>query len=164
MKNFKLKNMIVEMVKEILKEESTFIPYDISLDFRKFEKEIDTSTEVAKKRFQQSLKSKLFQKKVTVRASKGDANQIKTDYVIKVIGVNIAEINNEWKIYLIGEDKKRYFVDEKFKIKVESSQEEETSPETSASEESPENVNQTSPSQTTEKPSPTVGGNIVPQK
>jgi len=158
MKKSELKGIIKGLIRELLKEEVSVIPYDIASDFTKFTSGIDSSIENAKRSFQKTLKSKLVGKKITVRASKGDANQIKTDYVITPTGANIAEINNDWKIYLVGEDKKRYFVDEKFKIKVTTSQE---VPQSNPSSMPQEPTTGMAPTQTSEKP---VAGNIVPQK
>lgn len=178
MKRSELKEIIKDNIVELLREEaysswktegvlseeaSTLIPYNISTDFTKFQTEIGTATENLKKKYQKLFMAKLVGKKITVRASKGDANQIKTDYIIKPISANIAEINEDWKIYLVGEDKKRYFVDEKFPIKVAAS-----APDAQGSvpQSAPKPASTPSAAPMTPSPAakPATGGNIVAQK
>jgi len=136
MKRSDLKEIIKDNIIELLREEAYSswtkqvtedaapdapaapTTYNPAVDFTKFQAEIGVATDNVKKKFQKVFASKLVGKKITVRASKGDANQIKTDYVLKPISVNIAEINEDWKLYLVGEDKKRYFLDEKIPVKI----------------------------------------------
>ena len=63
------------------------------------------------------LKSKLLNKQVTAHASKGYA-QVKRDYTFTVADVNIADYYGEYQVILKGSDKKEYFVDTDYKIKI----------------------------------------------
>lgn len=92
--------------------------YDVSKDFQNFQNTIDKQTETAKKAFEAVLSKSLMNKQVSVRASKGAVGQLEKDYSINVSGINVSYLKNEYFVVLKDKDKKDYFVNPHFKVKV----------------------------------------------
>jgi hypothetical protein len=92
--------------------------YDVLNDFQGFETIVDKQTETAKKNLESSLSKNLLNKTATFRASKGAVGQVEKDYTITVTGVGVSQLKDEYFIVLRDKEKKDYFVNTGFKIKV----------------------------------------------
>jgi hypothetical protein len=92
--------------------------YDVLKDFQEFETTLDKQTETAKKALESSLSKNLLNKQVTLRASKGAVGQIEKDYTITVTGVGVFMLKDEYFVVLKDKEKKDYYVNTAFKIKV----------------------------------------------
>lgn len=92
--------------------------YDWTRDFDMFKSTINKSTESAKSRFEKALLSKLQNRSVLIRASKGYKQPVK-DYTLKrVTGVNINDFYDDWVVVIKNEFNKEYFLTAGYKIKV----------------------------------------------
>ena len=90
--------------------------YTISIDFLNFENElsgvINKHTNIIKK--------KVINKEVTVRASKG-YGQVEKDYTLLVKGVSIVAYKEKYNLIFKDQNKKEYYVNTTFKLKVKQS-------------------------------------------
>jgi hypothetical protein len=92
--------------------------YDWTRDFDIFKNTLNATTETAKSRFEKSLSSKILNKSVMVRSSKGYKQPVK-DYTIKrVTAVNINDFYDDWVVVLKNEFNKEYFLTAGYKIKI----------------------------------------------
>lgn len=92
--------------------------YDVLHDYQAFETNLNKQTEQAKKGLEATVAKNLLNKKVTIRASKGAVGQLEKDYTINVSTVAVNYMNEEYFVVLKDKDKKDYFVNKAFKIKV----------------------------------------------
>lgn len=96
--------------------------YDVGTEKNKFESDVATATENAKKKFEESMKQKVLNQKVKVRASRGQPGQPEKDYTIDK--VSAASIDWYWKQYVVvfkDANGKEYFLKPGFKVEVLSS-------------------------------------------
>ena len=96
--------------------------YDIQADFTEFDQKLKDSTEELKTTLQKKLNSKLANKKIVVRASKG-YKQPESDYKVNVMGVEIDYYYDRYMIIIVGRQEnkqktQRFFVKPGFKIKI----------------------------------------------
>jgi hypothetical protein len=91
--------------------------YNVIKDFVAFQTKVSAEEELAKKELIQSLKKNLINKEVVIRASKGSIGQEK-DYTITVKNIDIAYLKDKYYIVLKAEDKKDYYLNSSFKIKI----------------------------------------------
>jgi len=120
--------------------------YDVLSDFQTFETTVDKQVEAAKKNLVAMLSKNLLNKTATVRASKGAVGQIQKDYTVTVTGLDVSYMNDEYYVVVKDKDKKDYFVNPAFKIKVGA-----TSTEVD-SQDSPEATNVTPPQDPSKDP------------
>jgi len=92
--------------------------YSPSFDFTDFERKIAQSTETARNSLQEKLLSKIGNKKVLIRASKGQPAQPKKDITINVSGVSVDYYYDKYVVVLKDEKDKEYFLDTSMKIKI----------------------------------------------
>lgn len=92
--------------------------YDVSKDFQGFENTVDKQTEAAKQSLEAVLAKNLANKQVSVRASKGAIGQVEKDYSITVSSINVSYLKDEYFVVLKDKDKKDYYVNPHFKIKI----------------------------------------------
>lgn len=92
--------------------------YDALHDFQNFESILDKQVEAAKKNLESTLSKNLLNKNVTARASKGAVGQIEKDYTFVVNGIAINYMNDEYYIVLKDKNKKDYYINPAFKMKV----------------------------------------------
>ena len=92
--------------------------YSPSFDFTDFERKIAQSTESARNTLQEKLLSKIGNKKVLIRASKGQPAQPKKDITINVSGVSVDYYYDKYVVVLKDEKEKEYFLDTSMKIKI----------------------------------------------
>lgn len=115
----KLSELASDVINEIASApatQGTF--YDVLKDFQGFENTIDKQTEEAKKAFEATLAKSLLNKQVSVRASKGAVGQVEKDYSINVISAAVSQLKDEYFVVLKDKDRKDYYVNPHFKIKV----------------------------------------------
>ncbi len=98
--------------------------YDVSKDFQNFKTTIEAQEEKAKKTFDEALSKQLINKRVTVRASKGAVGQVEKDYDLTVASVDITYLKDRYYVILKGTDKKDYYINDGFKIKIDGAGEE----------------------------------------
>ena len=92
--------------------------YDWTRDFDVFKNTINTSTEAAKAKFEKALMSKIRNRAVLVRASRGYKQPVK-DYTIKrVTAVNVNDFYDDWVVVLKNEFNKEYFLVAGYKVKI----------------------------------------------
>jgi hypothetical protein len=99
-------------------QESAEKVYDVLHDYQGFETMMDKQVESIKQGFISTLSKNLLNKQVTFRASKGAIGQINKDYTIVVTGIDVSQLKEEYYIILKDKDKKDYYVDTTFKMKV----------------------------------------------
>jgi len=92
--------------------------YDVSKDFANFENTITKEEEAASKNLETTVSTNLANKKVMVRASKGSVGQTEQDYTIDVVSVDVTYMSDKFYIILKGSDKKDYYINTAFKVKV----------------------------------------------
>lgn len=92
--------------------------YDWTRDFDAFKNTINATTESAKKRFEKSLSSKVLNKQVMVRASKGYKQPVKDYTIDRVTAVTINDFYDDWVVVLKNEFNKEFFLTSGYKIKV----------------------------------------------
>ena len=95
--------------------------YDVLKDYQAFQITIDSQEEAAKKDLNTTLTKALVNKEVTVRASKGAVGQVEKDYTLTVVSVSITYLKDKYYVILKGKDKKDYYINTGFKIKILSS-------------------------------------------
>lgn len=107
-KRISLKNMLAEA-----------FYYDVGTEKNEFESAVASATEAAKKKFEDSMKEKVINQKVKIRASKGQPGQPEKDYIIDK--VSSASVDWYWKQYVVvlkDEKNKEYFLKPGFKVEV----------------------------------------------
>ncbi len=93
--------------------------YDWTKDFDLFKNSINSVTESARIKFETALKSKILNKSVLVRASKGQPKQPVKEYTIqRVTGVSVVDYFDDWTVVLKNEFNKEYCLVAGIKIKV----------------------------------------------
>jgi hypothetical protein len=92
--------------------------YNVMNDFNAFTTKIDAEEEAAKKELDASLRKSLLNKQIVVRASKGAVGQAEKDYTITAKNVTITYLKDKYYIIIKAEDKKDYYINTGFKIKV----------------------------------------------
>ena len=112
----------VTKIQQLIKRSSPYSRLDEEADLNlkaekdKFEAGVEANEFKLKSEEIKLIKSKLLNKQFTAHASKG-YGQVKRDYTITVVDVNIADYYGEYQIILKGNDKKEYFVDTDYKLK-----------------------------------------------
>lgn len=112
----------VTKIQQLIKRSSPYSRLDEDADLNvraekdKFEAGVEASKFKLKSDLIKLLKSKLLNKQFTAHASKG-YGQVKRDYTITVVDVNVADYYGEYQVILKGNDKKEYFVDADYKMK-----------------------------------------------
>jgi hypothetical protein len=104
--------------------------FNVMNDFNMFNTKMDAEEEKAKQELDKSLEKNLVNKQVVVRASKGAVGQAEKDYTITVKGVDITFLKDKYYIILKAADKKDYYINTGFKIKILGPGESETPPAT----------------------------------
>jgi len=112
----KLLNMLT--LSQILEQIQQGNFYDWTRDFDVFKNSINSTTEVSKARFEKSLSSKVLNKSVTVRSSKGYKQPVKDYTINRVTAVDINDFFDDWVVVLKDENNKEYFLAAGYKIKV----------------------------------------------
>jgi hypothetical protein len=92
--------------------------FDVQKDYQLFQTTIDSQEEKAKKVLDSSISKSLLNKEVTARASKGAVGQVEKDYTFTVVGVDVTYLKDKYFIILKGDDKKDYYINLGFKIKI----------------------------------------------
>lgn len=92
--------------------------YDVGKDFHNFETTVEREEEAASKNLENTIKQKLGNKKVTVRASKGSVGQTEQDYTIDVTEVKVTYMSDKHYVILRGNDNKDYYINTTFKVKI----------------------------------------------
>jgi hypothetical protein len=92
--------------------------YNVNFDFTDFENKINAAEESAKEQFQEKLKQKVFNKKVLVRASKGQPGQPEKDYTINVSNVSVDYYYDRYVVVFKDEKDKEYFLKPGYKVKL----------------------------------------------
>lgn len=92
--------------------------YDWTRDFDVFKNTLNATTEQAKSRFEKALASKIMNKSVVVRASRGYKQPVKDYTISRVTGVNINDFYDDWVVVLKNENNKEHFLTAGYKIKV----------------------------------------------
>jgi hypothetical protein len=92
--------------------------YDVLKDYQTLESTIEKEEEQAKKTLKTSVAQQVGNKKVQARASKGAVGQVEKDYTIDVVDVDVSYQSEKFYIILKGKDKKDYYINTGFKIKV----------------------------------------------
>lgn len=92
--------------------------YSPSFDFNDFQTSLAQTSETAKNNFQNKLLQRVHDKKVTIRASKGQPGQPLKDYTINVSGVSIDYYYDKYVVIFKDEKEKEYFLDPMMKIKI----------------------------------------------
>jgi hypothetical protein len=103
--------------------------YSVVKDFVAFQTKVSAEEESAKREFSQNLKKNLVNKEIAVRASKGSIGQEK-DYTITVKDVDISYVKDKYYIVLKADDRKDYYINSSFKIKILGAGKTETPPAT----------------------------------
>jgi hypothetical protein len=103
--------------------------YSVVKDFVAFQTKVNAEEEAAKKELSQTLKKNLVNKEVAVRASKGSIGQEK-DYTITVKDINISYVKDKYYIVLKADDRKDYYINSSFKMKILGAGKTETPPAT----------------------------------
>ena len=96
--------------------------YDINTTFSDFDKELKSSTEDIKLKYQKAIQDKIVGKKVILRASKG-YKQPEEDFTVNVIGVQIDYYYDRYYVIVVGREEKsqkvhKFFVMTGFTIKI----------------------------------------------
>lgn len=126
--------------------------YDVNKDYQSFKNAIEAQDERIKKDFKTVLSKNLVGKSVTAKASKGAVGQVEKEYQFSVIGVDVMFMKDKYYVVLKGQDKKDYYINDGFKIKLEG--------ESADNSETP-NPEETPTPEKSKKPS--VGGIVYPQ-
>lgn len=105
--------------------------YDVNNDFKLFQNTIDSQEEKAKREFNSTISKNILHKKVTARASKGAIGQIEKDYTFDVVSVDITYMSDKYYVVLKGSDKKDYFINDGFKLKIVGASEDQESEQSS---------------------------------
>lgn len=92
--------------------------YDWTRDFDLFKNTLNSTTEQAKSRFEKALSSKILNKSVLVRASRGYKQPVKDYTISRVTGVNINDFYDDWVVVLKNENNKEHFLTAGYKIKI----------------------------------------------
>lgn len=92
--------------------------YDVLQDYQNFENVLEKQIETAKNGLVSTLSKNLLNKSVTCRASKGAIGQIEKDYTILVTGIEISQMKEDYYIVLKDKEKKDYYINTAFKMKV----------------------------------------------
>jgi hypothetical protein len=92
--------------------------YDWTRDFDLFKNTLNSTTEQAKSRFEKALSSKILNKSVVVRASRGYKQPVKDYTISRVTGVNINDFYDDWVVVLKNENNKEHFLTAGYKIKI----------------------------------------------
>lgn len=92
--------------------------YDWTRDFDLFKNTLNSTTEQAKSRFEKALASKIMNKSVVVRASRGYKQPVKDYTISRVTGVNINDFYDDWVVVLKNENNKEHFLTAGYKIKI----------------------------------------------
>jgi hypothetical protein len=92
--------------------------YDWTRDFDLFKNTLNSTTEQAKSKFEKALASKIMNKSVVVRASRGYKQPVKDYTISRVTGVNINDFYDDWVVVLKNENNKEHFLTAGYKIKV----------------------------------------------
>ena len=104
--------------------------FNVVNDFNMFTTKMDAEEEKAKQELSKSLEKNLLNKQVVVRASKGAIGQAEKDYTITVKNIDTTFLKDKYYIILKASDKKDYYINTGFKIKVLGAGETETPPAT----------------------------------
>lgn len=104
--------------------------FNVMNDFNMFVTKMDAEEEKAKQELSKTLQKNLLNKQVVVRASKGAIGQAEKDYTITVKEVDTTFLKDKYYIILKAADKKDYYINTGFKIKVLGAGETETPPAT----------------------------------
>lgn len=92
--------------------------YDWTRDFDLFKNTLNSTTEQAKSKFEKALASKIMNKSVVVRASRGYKQPVKDYTISRVTGVNINDFYDDWVVVLKNENNKEHFLTAGYKIKI----------------------------------------------
>lgn len=92
--------------------------YDWTRDFDLFKNTLNSTTEQSKSKFEKALASKIMNKSVVVRASRGYKQPVKDYTISRVTGVNINDFYDDWVVVLKNENNKEHFLTAGYKIKV----------------------------------------------
>jgi hypothetical protein len=92
--------------------------YDWTRDFDLFKSTLNKATENAKKQFEQGLTSKIKNKSVMVRSSKGYKQPVKDNTIQRVTSVNINDFYGEWVVVLKNEFNKEFFLTPGYQIQI----------------------------------------------
>jgi len=104
--------------------------FNVMNDFNMFVTKMDSEEEKAKQELNKALEKNLMNKQIVVRASKGAVGQAEKDYTVTVKGVDVTYLKDKYYIILNAEDKKDYYINTGFKIKIIGAGETETPPAT----------------------------------
>lgn len=103
---------------EIIDQQEKELYYDFGRDFQSFQRTVDVSTEEAKNRFEKGIGSKILNKRIEVRASKGFKQPVKTFTLDKVTSISIDDYFDNWVVVVKDQKNKEYFLQPGYKIKV----------------------------------------------
>lgn len=103
--------------------------YDLGKDFISFNHSVDSSIENIKNKFEQIIASKIRNKKIKARASRG-YKQFKKDYEINVLNVSIDDYYGNYVMVAKDSKGKEYFLEPGFKVQIVGNVELEPEPET----------------------------------
>lgn len=92
--------------------------YDWTRDFDAFKTTLNSTTEQAKSKFEKALASKIMNKSVVVRASRGYKQPVKDYTISRVTSVNINDFYDDWVVVLKNENNKEHFLTAGYKIKI----------------------------------------------
>jgi hypothetical protein len=92
--------------------------YDWTRDFDLFKNTLNSTTEQSKSKFEKALSSKILNKSVVVRASRGYKQPVKDYTISRVTGVNINDFYDDWVVVLKNENNKEHFLTAGYKIKI----------------------------------------------
>jgi hypothetical protein len=92
--------------------------YDWTRDFDMFKNTLNSTAEQAKSRFEKALSSKILNKSVVVRASRGYKQPVKDYTISRVTGVSINDFYDDWVVVLKNENNKEHFLTSGYKIKI----------------------------------------------
>lgn len=91
--------------------------YDLGRDFWSFTQAIDSTTETVKNQFEKAIASKLKNKKIRARASRG-YKQFEKDYEINVVSVSLDDYYDNYVVVVKGSNDKEYFLKPGFKVQI----------------------------------------------
>lgn len=128
--------------------------YNVAKDFQTFTTKVDAEEENARKELDGTLTKSLLNKEVVARASKGAAGQVEKDYTLTVKAVDITYLKDKYYIILKGSDKKDYYINTGFKVKILGAGKSDTPPATILE----------PPPEEQGKKNPSMGGVAQPQK
>lgn len=92
---------------------------NVGAETAKFEAGVESAEYKLKSQAIKSIKSKVLGKQVTAHSSKG-YGQFKRDYVINVVDVKLEDYYGNNQVIFVGKDKKEYFIDTSYKVKISS--------------------------------------------